>query len=66
MKLKIAARYFNELKNEGHTVPRTESNGNTLNLRVSGIYMVQSIDKDNTEQIRAKCTQNCPCSLVKF
>ena len=65
MKIKIANRYFEELKT-GHTVPRYESTGETLKLRVGGIYMVQSNDKSNTEQIRAKCTQNCPCALVKY
>ncbi len=66
MKTTIADRYYNELKNQGHTVPRNIKTGDTLNYRVGGIYMVQSDDKTIKEQIRAKCTQNCPCALVKY
>jgi hypothetical protein len=64
-KLIIESRYFNELLNNGNTVPRDNKTGNTLSLSVGKTYAVYSTDKAATP-IDAKCTQNCPCSLVKF
>jgi hypothetical protein len=61
-KLTIEDRYFNELAS-GHTVPRN-THGKTLDLKVGRIYSVIS-DKTGAV-IPAKCTQNCPCSLVKI
>jgi hypothetical protein len=62
-KLKIADRYFNELAT-GHTVPREEKTGDTLQLKVGKIYSV--ISDKTSAVIPAKCTQNYPCSLVKI
>lgn len=61
MKKQIPYRYFSELKNEGHTVPRNEKTGQVLPFKVGGEYTITN-NKTN-ETLKAKCTQNCPYHL---
>ncbi len=60
----IADRYFNELKDNGHTVPRDTKTGEVLPFTVSKEYVIKN--KDTGETIKARCTQNCPCSLKRI
>lgn len=57
----IPARYFNELKNSGHTVPRDEKTGDVLPFKVGKNYTI--INPDTKEEITARCTQDCPFHL---
>jgi len=66
MKKIIPVRYFNELKNEGHTVPRFESTGKVMPFTVGKTYTMQSTSKSDNETVKAKCTQNCPYALVRI
>lgn len=58
----IPHRYFNELKNEGHTVPRNDTTGEVLDFfKVGKDYNI--MDADTKETVSARCTQNCPHHL---
>jgi hypothetical protein len=60
----IPLRYFNELKNSGHTVPRDEKTGNILtNFKVGSEYTIGN--PENKETVKARCTQDCPHHLKK-
>ena len=60
----IEDRYFNELVNEGHAVPRDRITGETLTFRVSQQYIIKNKQTGHTQT--AICTQDCPCSLKKI
>lgn len=58
----IPERYFNELKNSGHTVPRNESNGEIItSFKVGDEYNI-GFEK-NGETVKARCTQSHPHHL---
>lgn len=62
MKKIIAARYFDELKNAGHTVPRDTRTGDVqTNFQVGSEYTV--VNKETKEEIKARCTQSYPHHL---
>lgn len=59
----IPERYFNELKNSGHTVPRYEINGEVItSFKVGKEYKI-NFEKGG-EVIKARCTQNFPTHLI--
>jgi hypothetical protein len=60
-KKKLSDRYFNELKS-GHTVPRDEKTGEPIPFRVGGNYII--INELTKEELRARCTQDCPYHLI--
>jgi len=62
MKIKIAQRYFDELVDSGHTVPRDEKTGDTLIFKVGKDYEISTPEVDKT--VTARCTQNNPCHLI--
>lgn len=59
----IADRYFNELKN-GSTVPRNEKTGDVLPFKVGKEYIIRN--EITKEEIKARCTQDCPYHLIKI
>jgi len=60
---KIPKRYFDELINYGHCVPRYESTGEVItNFSVGKEYLIGN-DKTN-EKVKVRCTQNCPHHLI--
>lgn len=60
----IPERYYNELKNGGHTVARYDSTGKVIDFLVGKIYSISHNKKDTTTIVlKAKCTQDCPCTL---
>lgn len=61
-KKNIPARYFNELKNSGHTVPRNEKSGEVLPFKVGKNYTI--VNPDTKEEIAARCTQDCHYHLI--
>lgn len=62
MKKKIPARYFDELKNSGHTVPRNEKTGDIMtNFKVGSEYVI--VNDKTKEGVKARCTQDCPHHL---
>ena len=62
MKKIIASRYFNELKNAGHTVPRDTRTGDVqTNFSVGKEYTI--VNKDTKEELKARCTQSYPHHL---
>lgn len=62
MKKIIAARYFDELKNSGHTVPRDIRTGDVqTNFKVGSDYTI--VNKDTKDEIKARCTQSHPHHL---
>lgn len=58
----IPSRYFNELKDSGHTVPRDEKTGEVMPFKVSKNYTI--INHDTKEEVTARCTQDCPYHLI--
>ncbi len=60
----IPQRYYNELLNDGHTVPRNEKTGEVLPFKVGGEYNI--VCNENKTPIKARCTQNCPYHLKKI
>jgi len=64
IKKTIAERYFNELKTSGHTVPRFESSGEVIPMKVGQVYLITHPSGPGV--IKAKCTQDCPTHLVKL
>lgn len=58
----IPERYYNELKESGHTVPRDEKTGKILPFKVGGEYNISTSTKAPT--LKARCTQNCPYHLI--
>lgn len=64
MKKTIPSRYFSELKENGHTVPRDEQSGEVMtNFLVGKEYIIE--DKKTKETIKARCTQSHPHHLKK-
>jgi len=61
MKNTIIQRYYNELKESGHTVPRNETTREVLPFGVGKEYDI--ICKEDKTPLRAICTQNCPYHL---
>lgn len=61
MKKKIPSRYFNELRDRGHTVPRNEKTGAVLPFKVSKEYTI--VNETTKEELKAICTQDCPYNL---
>lgn len=57
----LSDRYFNELKS-GHTVPRNEKTGEPIPFRVGKEYII--VNKSTKEEIKARCTQDCPYHLI--
>lgn len=58
---KISDRYFKELKEIGHTVPRYEGTGEVIVFRVGESYIVEN--GLTGETVTAKCTQSSPYGL---
>lgn len=57
----LSDRYFKELKS-GHTVPRDEKTGELIPFRVGKEYII--VNQLTKEEIKARCTQNCPYHLI--
>lgn len=63
MKKIIEDEYFNQLKNSAFTVPRYKKTGEVQsNFKVGSEYTI--VNKKNKEEIKARCTQNCPYHLI--
>ena len=61
MTKKIPERYWKELKEDRHTVPRYVDTREVISFRVGKEYDIIYIEKG--EKIRARCTQDCPYHL---
>lgn len=59
----LAEQYFNQLKSNGHTVPRNEKTGEVLtSFGVGKEYKVHAAGKPE-ETLIVRCTQDCPTHL---
>lgn len=57
----IPNRYYIELVDCGHTVPRNESTGDNLTFKVGKDYEIH--DPVTKNYVIARCTQDCPYAL---
>lgn len=60
----IPNRYFDELKDLGHTVPRNESTGEVLTFKVGKEYTI--FNENRSERVKAVCSQNSPYALKRI
>lgn len=58
----IPARYWEELNNSGHTVPREMKHGTLIPFVVGKNYTI--VNEETKEELTARCTQDCPYHLV--
>lgn len=57
---------YQELKNNGSTVPRHPNSGEVIYFAVGKEFVISSQSMENKEEIKAICTQDCPCNLKKI
>lgn len=57
----IPNRYFDELKDLGHTVPRNENTGKVLTFKVGKEYTI--FNENRSDRVKAVCSQNSPYAL---
>lgn len=60
-KVKVSIQTFEEIKQYGHGVPRTEDRHIQENFSVGKEYLIH-VDGSN-EQLHVRCTRNCPTHL---